>query len=73
LSASKARVRIREADLSIGQGGVEARERDKNSGTIVTIEEGDIALPERSEPRPLYSGEEDRRSDGALLNYAVTM
>ncbi len=43
---SKARVRIRKADLSIGQGGVEAKERDKNSGTIVTIEEGDIALPD---------------------------
>ncbi|RVC87959.1 restriction endonuclease subunit R, partial [Mesorhizobium sp. M2A.F.Ca.ET.017.03.2.1] len=34
------------ADLSIGQGGVEATERDKNSGMIVTIEEGDIALPD---------------------------
>jgi len=45
-SVSKARVRIRKADLSIGQGGVEAKERDKNSGTIVTIEEGDIALPD---------------------------
>lgn len=43
---SKARVRIRKADLSIGQGGVEAKEHDKNSGTIVTIEEGDIALPD---------------------------
>jgi type III restriction enzyme len=43
---SKARVRIRKADLSIGQGGVEAKERDKNSVTIVTIEEGDIALPD---------------------------
>jgi len=43
---SKARVRIRKADLSIGQGGVEAKERDKNSGAIVTIEEGDIALPD---------------------------
>lgn len=43
---SKARVRIRKADLSIGQGGVEATERDQNSGTIVTIEEGDIALPD---------------------------
>ena len=43
---SRARVRIRKADLSIGQGGVEAKERDKNSGTIVTIEEGDIALPD---------------------------
>jgi type III restriction enzyme len=43
---SKARVRIRKADLSIGQGGVEAKERDQNSGTIVTIEEGDIALPD---------------------------
>jgi type III restriction enzyme len=43
---SKARVRIRKADLSIGQGGVEAKEHVKNSGTIVTIEEGDIALPD---------------------------
>ena len=43
---SKARVRIRKADLSIGQGGVEAKERDKNSGTIMTIEEGDVALPD---------------------------
>jgi type III restriction enzyme len=43
---SKARVRIRKADLLIGQGGVEAKERDKNSGTIVSIEEGDIALPD---------------------------
>jgi type III restriction enzyme len=46
LQVSKARVRIRKADLTIGQGGVEAKERDKNSGTIVTIEEGDIALPD---------------------------
>jgi type III restriction enzyme len=43
---SKARVRIRKADLSIGQGGVEAKESDKDSGTIMTIEEGDIALPD---------------------------
>ncbi|MBN9079746.1 MAG: restriction endonuclease subunit R [Rhizobiales bacterium 65-79] len=43
---SKARVRIRKADLSIGQGGVGAKEHDKNSGTIVTIEEGDIVLPD---------------------------
>jgi type III restriction enzyme len=43
---SKARVRIRKADLSIGQGGVEATEHEKNSGTIVTIEEGDIVLPD---------------------------
>jgi type III restriction enzyme len=43
---SKARVRIRKADLLIGQGGVEPKERDKNSGTIVSIEEGDIALPD---------------------------
>lgn len=43
---SKARVRIRKADLSIGQGGVQAKERDKDSGTIVTIEEGDIVLPD---------------------------
>ncbi len=57
----------------MGQGGVEARERYKNSGPIVTIEEDDIALPNRSEPRPLYAGDEDRRSDGSLLNYAVSM
>jgi type III restriction enzyme len=43
---SKARVRIRKADLSIGQGGVLAKERDKDSGTIVTIDEGDIVLPD---------------------------
>lgn len=43
---SRARVRIRKADLSIGQGGVEAKERDQNSGAIVTIEEGDIPLPD---------------------------
>ena len=43
---SKARVRIRKADLSIGQGGVLAKEHDKDSGTIVTIEEGDIVLPD---------------------------
>jgi type III restriction enzyme len=43
---SKARVRIRKADLSIGQGGVLAKERDKDSGTIFTIEEGDIVLPD---------------------------
>ena len=43
---SKARVRIRKADLSIGQGGVQAKEHDKDSGTIVTIEEGDIVLPD---------------------------
>jgi type III restriction enzyme len=43
---SKARVRIRKADLAIGKGGVEATERDQNSGTIVAIEEGDIALPD---------------------------
>lgn len=41
-----ARVRIRKADISIGQGGVSAKERDKDSGTTVTIEEGDIALPD---------------------------
>ena len=46
---SKARVRIRKADLSIGQGGVEAKEHDKNSGTIVTIEEGDIAAAGRAD------------------------
>jgi len=43
---SKTRVRIRKADLSIGQGGVEAKERDQNSGVTITIEEGDIALPD---------------------------
>lgn len=43
---SKARVRIRKADLSIGQGGVEAKEHAKDSGTIITIEEGDIVLPD---------------------------
>lgn len=43
---SKARVRVRKADLSIGQGGVEAKEHDKNSGTVITIEEGDIVLPD---------------------------
>ena len=43
---SKARVRIRKADLSIGQGGVQAKEHEKDSGTIVTIEEGDIVLPD---------------------------
>jgi len=43
---AKARVRIRKADLSIGKGGVEARERDQNSSAIVTIEEGDIVLPD---------------------------
>lgn len=43
---SKARVRIRKADIAIGQGGVQAKEHDKNSGTIVTIEEGDIVLPD---------------------------
>jgi type III restriction enzyme len=43
---SKARVRVRKADLSIGQGGVEAKEQAKDSGTIITIEEGDIVLPD---------------------------
>jgi len=43
---SKARMRVRKADLSIGQGGVEAKEHDKNSGAIITIEEGDIVLPD---------------------------
>ena len=43
---SKARVRIRKADLLIGDSGVVAKERDKNSGTVVSIEEGDIALPD---------------------------
>lgn len=41
-----ARVRIRKADISIGQGGVSAKERGKDSGTTVTIEEGDIVLPD---------------------------
>jgi type III restriction enzyme len=43
---SRARVRVRKADLSIGQGGVEAKERDQNSSATITIEEGDIALPD---------------------------
>lgn len=43
---SKPRVRIRKADLSIGQGGVVAKEHNKNSGAIVTIDEGDIASPD---------------------------
>jgi len=43
---SKARVRIRKADISIGQGGVEAKEHEKNSGILLTIEEGDIVLPD---------------------------
>jgi type III restriction enzyme len=43
---SKARVRIRKADIAIGQGGVQAKEHEKNSGTIVAIEEGDITLPD---------------------------
>ncbi|MER8472746.1 DEAD/DEAH box helicase family protein [Mesorhizobium sp. M1328] len=43
---SKARVLIRKADLSIGQGGVAAKEQAKDSGTLVTIEEGDIVLPD---------------------------
>lgn len=42
----KARVRIRKADLSIGQGGVLATEQQQNSGAFVTIEEGDIPLPD---------------------------
>ncbi len=41
-----ARVRIRKADIAIGQGGVAAKEHTKNSGTTVSIEEGDIALPD---------------------------
>lgn len=43
---SKARVRIRKADLSIGQGGIQVKERDKDSGTIMTVDEGDIVLPD---------------------------
>jgi len=43
---AKARVRIRKADLSIGQGGIQATEKVKDSGTIVAIEEGDINLPD---------------------------
>jgi type III restriction enzyme len=43
---SKARVRIRKAGFSIGRGGVEAAEPGKDSGTIVTIEDGDFALPD---------------------------
>jgi type III restriction enzyme len=41
---SKARVTIRKADLAIGQGGVIATET--GSSGPVTIEEGDIALPD---------------------------
>ncbi|MHC2552299.1 type III restriction-modification system endonuclease [Bradyrhizobium elkanii] len=41
---SKARVTIRKADLAIGQGGVLATETS-NSGPV-TIEEGDIGLPD---------------------------
>ncbi len=41
-----ARVRIRKADIAIGQGGVAAKEHALNSGTTVAIEEGDIALPD---------------------------
>ncbi len=43
---SKARVRVRKADLSIGQSGVAVKEHGKNSGTLIMIEEGDIALPD---------------------------
>jgi type III restriction enzyme len=39
-------VRIRKAGISIVQGGVIANPHDKDSETIVTIEEGDIALPD---------------------------
>jgi type III restriction enzyme len=41
---SKARVQIRKADLSIGQAGVQATETSVSAP--VTIEEGDIALPD---------------------------
>ncbi len=43
---SRARVRIRKADILIGKGGVEAHEQTSNSATILTIEEGDIVLPD---------------------------
>ena len=43
---SKARVRIRKADLLIGQGGVAAKEQAADSGAIITIDEGDIVLPD---------------------------
>ena len=43
-AVSKARVQIRKADLSIGQGGVLATET--SASAPVTIEEGDIALPD---------------------------
>lgn len=42
----KARVRIRKADIAIGQGGVTAKEQEKNSGTVLAIDEGDIVLPD---------------------------
>ena len=42
----RARVRIRKADISIGQGGVLATEQGRNSESVVTIDEGDIALPD---------------------------
>lgn len=45
-AVSRARVRIRKADISIGKGGVEAHERDANSTTILTVDEGDIVLPD---------------------------
>jgi type III restriction enzyme len=39
-------VRIRKADLAIGQGGVIATEQAQNSAAVVTIEEDDIMLPD---------------------------
>jgi type III restriction enzyme len=42
----KARVRIRKADIAIGQGGVTAKEQEKNSGTVLAIDEGDVVLPD---------------------------
>jgi type III restriction enzyme len=41
---SKARVQVRKADLAIGQGGVAATETSVSAP--ITIEEGDIALPD---------------------------
>jgi type III restriction enzyme len=41
---SKARVQVRKADLAIGKGGVDAKETSVSAP--ITIEEGDIALPD---------------------------
>jgi len=45
-AVSRARVRIRKANISIGKGGVEAHEKDKDTTTILTVDEGDIVLPD---------------------------